>query len=82
MTRRATFTQADLDRLIKAVRAGKRCEIPSPKVAGNTARVMGYVDGYVVMRHKGAMPFLETVGAVTKHLERMSKLADPAARGE
>ena len=48
----------DLRALIEAVEADRVCTIPSPKAEGVTARIMGYVEGYVVMRHKGAIPFL------------------------
>ena len=52
-----------LDELIRAVEAGQLCTIPTPHPFapdGKTARVMGYVENYVVMRHKGAGPFLLT----------------------
>jgi len=59
-----------LDKLIEAVEAGKKVTIPSPhpharnRVPPITARILGYVEGYAVMRHKGAAPFVCTVGEV------------------
>ena len=59
-----------LDRLIEAVEAGKKVTIPTPHpyarntVPRPTARIMGYAEGYVVMRHKGAAPFVCTVKEV------------------
>lgn len=59
---------AALDRLIAAVEAGKLCKIPSPKRTDATARIMGYIEGYVVMRHSRYMPFLVSTNDVLSHL--------------
>jgi hypothetical protein len=59
-----------LDDLIKAVEAGKKVTIPTPHPVAQrltsrpTARILGYVEGYAVMRHKGAAPFVCTVKEV------------------
>lgn len=53
-----------LARLLAAVEAERCCAIPTPHHAAKyapdkpTARIMGYVEGYVVLRHKGAIPFV------------------------
>ena len=55
---------AALDALIEAVTAGEKVTIPSPypeklkAFPDRTARIMAYSEGYVIMRHKGAMPFI------------------------
>lgn len=60
---------AALDRMIKEVGARRKCVIPSPKNLDTTARIMGYVEGYVVMRHTGCMPFIMASKDVLKHLQ-------------
>ena len=56
--------------LIEAVEAGKKVTIPTPHPQARndgpraTARILGYVEGYAVMRHKGAAPFVCTVKEV------------------
>jgi hypothetical protein len=67
----------NLDDLVKAVEAGKRVTIPTPHpharniVPPITARILGYVEGYVVMRHKGAAPFVCTVKQVLDMLRAL-----------
>lgn len=51
----------DPRKLIKAVRAGRRCTLPSPRSASNAVRSMGYAEGYIMVRNKGAMPFVWAV---------------------
>lgn len=52
----------NLRALYNAVKDGRKCHIPSPydlvRVSGEKARIMAYVEGYAVLRHKGAMPFV------------------------
>lgn len=68
-----------LKRLIEAVSQNKLVTIPTPQRYAResrpetTARIMGYVEGYVVMRHKGAMPFIESKGQVIKYLQSLSR---------
>lgn len=64
--------------LIEAVEADQKVTIPTPhKIAREswpdlTARIMGYAEGYVVLRHKGAAPFVvakKDVLAILRALE-------------
>lgn len=52
----------NLRALYEAVEKGRKCHIPSPydsiRSRGEKARIMAYVEGYAVLRHKGAMPFV------------------------
>lgn len=61
----------DPRKLIEAVQAGRRCTLPSPHGRGWTVRVMGYAEGYMMVRHKGAMPFVWAVSDAVKMLEEM-----------
>ena len=65
--------------LIEAVEAGRKVTIPTPHKSARetwpelTARIMGYAEGYVVLRHKGAAPFVmskRNVIAILRALER------------
>lgn len=53
-----------LARLIEAVEAERKVTIPTPHKSARenwpdlTARIMGYAEGYVVLRHNGAAPFV------------------------
>ena len=76
-----TDTQALRDLLAK-VEAGKRCAIPTPhrhaklRHDGTTARIMGYVEGYAMMRHTGAVPFCIHVNHVIAHIRALIAQAD------
>jgi hypothetical protein len=58
-----------------AVRAGKLCTVPSPyespRERGETARIMGYAEGYAMMRHNSAMPFVFPVKDLLAILEAL-----------
>ncbi|MGN7867771.1 hypothetical protein [Paracoccus sp. 22332] len=63
-----------LQRLIDAVGEERKVTIPTPHPQAkrnrpdDTARIMGYVEGYVVLRHKGASPFIVSKRDVLIHL--------------
>lgn len=67
-----------LRKLIEAVEAEQKVTIPTPHKSAReswpdlTARIMGYAEGYVVLRHKGAAPFVvskKDVLAILRALE-------------
>ena len=70
---------AALDALIEAVETRQLVTIPTPHIGcrtshgtidqPKTARIMGYVEGYTVMRHNGAAPFTMTTNAVLSYLK-------------
>lgn len=76
-----TDTHALRDLLAK-VEAGKLCEIPTPHYQaklrhdGTTARIMGYVEDYAMMRHTGAVPFCIHVNDVKRHIIAMIAQGD------
>ena len=74
-----------LQRLIDAVEADRKVIIPTPhrqlktRHPDTTARIMGYVENYVVMRHLGAAPFAMTKRDVLIHLRALQLQKTPAA---
>ena len=66
-----------LERLSAAIEAGKCCTIPTPHLMAKihrpdeTARIMGYVENYVILRHKGATPFCMTAKDVLGHVRAL-----------
>lgn len=68
----------DVRKLREAVEAEQKVTIPTPHKHARqnwpdlTARIMGYAEGYVVLRHKGAAPFVvpkKEVIAILRALE-------------
>ena len=73
-----TYPQtAALTDLLERVDAGECCTIPTPHPGAKdarfnkTARIMGYCEHYVMMRHRLAAPFCMSRNDVMRHLRAL-----------
>lgn len=78
-----------LKRLIEAVERDRKVTIqtahPMAKLRrpDEPARIMGYVEGYAVMRHKGAAPFVVSKKDVLAHLRaKLAEADNPTMRDD
>jgi hypothetical protein len=73
---------ASLKALADAVERGFNRDIPTPHPVAKrtrpelTARIIGYVQSYTVLRHKGASPFVMGTKDVLAHLRALIAQAE------
>ena len=71
-----------LDDLIAAVERSELVSVPSIRSKSRTMRIMGYVEKYAMVRHKGCAPFCVGIKEMTNHLRALQSMEAQGAKGD